>query len=117
MYEYYMKEEDIDMIVNKTYKYLSKKKELNDFENIAIDICNKHSSNGNNLTQKQFNVIARIYYSRVHEYKKPTAKMIRDAREKASIELAKEKIKHEKFMESIKSAFVEKDTQEEDGTF
>jgi len=102
MYDYNIKSEEVDMIVNKVSKYLkSLDKDFTEFQKIGLDICERYQTKGINLSHKQKNIIGRIYYSCVYEYKKPTKKMINDAREKASIELAKQELKNEKYKKEL----------------
>ena len=101
MYEYYIKEEEQDMIVNKTIRYLKSKPNSTSFESMCLDICDSYSSSGRELSPKQMKIVGRIYYTRVYEYKKPTKKMIADSRKEAAILIAKEELENKSLLKLI----------------
>lgn len=74
---YWVKEEEADMIVNLVSQHLTKKKDKTEFECIALDICAGYLSSMKTLSDKQQNVVGAIYYRQVFKYKKPINKKLK----------------------------------------
>ena len=77
------------MVINKTYKYLMAQKNSS-YNDIVLSIINQFVEYGKELSEKQENMVARLYWTKVYEYKKPTKKMIEDNRKEAAMWAARE---------------------------
>ena len=111
MYEYNIKDDELMMIANKCLKASEATIEDRVKFRLVRDVANSAIKYGS-ISQKQTNVLARFYYGKVYEYKKPTPKMIKDARLEAAKELAKDKIRLEELFQELDE--IDTSTCEED---